>query len=305
MGEITGDYYNVGSRAKQVWRVSEDGEIRDTFRKLRYVFEMEEQIFLEHYVKDNHDSDSYLEICKKQLNELVNKIPELPFSNIWIASKIAYRIPDDSVIHFGILNSLRSWNLFEIPYSVLSASNVGGFGIDGGVSTLVGASLTNKNKLYFGIFGDLAFFYDMNALGNRHIGNNLRIMIINNGKGAEFRLSFHAASQFGENTDKYVAAGGHYGNQSPNLVKNYAQNLGFMYISSYSKQEFEQVYEYFLKTEITEQPILFEVFTNSSEESDAWEKIMNIEKNGKGRVKQLAKQILSDNTIRALKKIVK
>ena len=40
IGDVSGDYYTLGISAKQVWRVSEDGELRDTFRKLRYVFEM-------------------------------------------------------------------------------------------------------------------------------------------------------------------------------------------------------------------------------------------------------------------------
>ena len=65
-------------------------------------------------------------------------------------------------------------------------SNVGGFGTDGALSSLLGASLCNPNKLYFCVIGDLAFFYDMNALGNRHFGKNVRILLVNNGKGCEF-----------------------------------------------------------------------------------------------------------------------
>ena len=48
-----------------------------------------------------------------------------------------------------------------------------GFGIDGNMSALLGASLAKSDKLYFGVIGDLAFFYDMNCLGNRHVGSNL------------------------------------------------------------------------------------------------------------------------------------
>lgn len=73
--------------------------------------------------------------------------------------------------------------MFEVPGSVQSFCNVGGFGIDGDISSLVGASLVHPEKLYIGIVGDLAFFYDMNVVGNRHVGNNIRIMLINNGKG--------------------------------------------------------------------------------------------------------------------------
>ena len=61
----------------------------------------------------------------------------------------------------AILNSLRSWNLFELPSSVKCYANTGGFGIDGGMSSAVGGSLVNKKQIHFLIIGDLSFFYDM------------------------------------------------------------------------------------------------------------------------------------------------
>lgn len=305
IGEITGDYYSLNMAGKHVWRVSEDGEIRDSFRKLRYVFEMPEQTFFDHYAQGGKDAtDSYLKLCKNHLNELYNKIPELPFSNIWLASRLAHRIPDNSTIHFGILNSLRSWNFYELPITVTSGSNVGGFGIDGGLSSLIGASLTNKNKLYYLVIGDLAFFYDMNVLGNRQVGNNLRILLVNNGKGTEFRQFNHPAAHFGNDADAYIAAAGHFGNKSQFLVKHYAEDLGFEYLSASDKQQFERVYETFLNPSITEKPILFEVFTNSEEESEALETISNIEENIKGKAKQLAKNLLGDKGINTLKRVM-
>ena len=72
-----------------------------------------------------------------------------------------------------------------------------------------------------------------------------------------------------------------------------------------NKQEFERVYERFLTDQTTNQSMLFEVFTNSADESEALEKIMNINENVKGRAKQLAKQVLGENTSKLLKKILK
>jgi len=305
IGEVSGDYFNLMLAGKQVWRVSEDGEIRDTFRKLRYVFEMSEQSFFEYYTKKNlRDTSSYLQLCNSKIKKVYNNIPDLPFSNIWVAYRMAHLIPENSTIHFGILNSLRSWNFFEIPNSVSSASNVGGFGIDGGISSLFGASLANENRLYFGVFGDLSFFYNLNVMGNRHIGNNLRILLINNGKGTEFKLSGNPGSLFGEDTDKYIAAGQHFGNQSKVLVKHYVQDLGFEYLCATDKHEFDQVYERFLIPEITERPMLFEVFTNSTDEGEALDEISSIEENIKGKAKQMAKQLLSDKSINTIKKIM-
>lgn len=308
IGEISGDYYtlNLARKAKEIWRVSEDGEVRDTFRKLRYVLEMPEQRFFEQYAKGKvQESDNYLKGYKNIVDEVRKKVPEVPFSNIWVASKLAHRIPEGSTIHFGILNSLRSWNFFDLPKSVLSGSNVGGFGIDGNLSSLFGASLANKNKLFYGIFGDLAFFYDMNVLGNRHIGNNIRIMLVNNGMGSEFRLYSHRDTRFGKDAEDYIAAAGHFGNKSATLVKNISQDLGFEYFCASNKQEFVEVYERFLVPEITEKPMLFEIFTNSSDESDALESIRGIEENITSKTKQAAKDFLGKKGVDIIKKVIK
>jgi len=305
IGEITGDYSVSSIVGKQIWRVSEDGELRDAYRKLQYIFEMPEQVFFKHYTKNDINSGLYLQVCRDYLEQLLNKIPELPFSNLWIAEKIHKLIPENSTIHFAILNSLRSWNFFELPKTVESNSNVGGFGIDGCVSSLIGASLAKKDRLYFGIIGDLAFFYDMNSIGNRHVGNNLRILLVNNGKGTEFRNFNNAAAQFGESADEFIAAGGHFGNKSQTLVKNYSESLGFEYLSASNKAEFEQVYERFLTDQMLDKPILLEVFTNSVDESKALEMITSISTTVKMKTKNVIRNIVGKDNIRKIKKFIK
>jgi len=307
IGEITGDYFNFGISAKaEVWRVSEDGEIRDSFRKLRNVFEMPEKEFFFHYAQKGQSTrNNNFASCKRKLNEIREKIPEIPFSNVWIASKMAHKIPGGSTIHFGILNSLRAWNFFDLPPSVSSESNVGGFGIDGGLSSLVGASFANKEKLYYMVTGDLAFFYDMNVVGNRHIGKNLRILLINNGRGTEFRNYNHYAAQFGEDADEFVAAAGHFANKSRDLVKHYAEDLGFEYFSASNKQEFESAYERFLAPAGTGKSMIFEVFTDSVNESEALQAVLNIEENPKARTKQIAKQLLGEKGIKTLRRVLR
>lgn len=272
IGEVTGDYYSIGLAAGQVWRISEDGEMRDLFKKLTYLFDMpEKQFFLKYSEGVTPKDDSYLNECKRVYKWVYDSMPDVPFSNIWMAKHLAPRLPENSVMHLGILNTLRSWNFFEVPASVRTYCNVGGFGIDGNISTLIGSSLADDKKLYYGVFGDLAFFYDMNSLGNRHLRNNLRIMLINNGRGTEFRNYGHKGHAFGEAADPFIAAAGHFGQQSPALVRHYAEDLGFEYFSASSKEEFIEKAERFLTAGITDKPMLFEVFTNYADESNALE----------------------------------
>lgn len=305
IGEITGDYGAGSIIGNSVWRVSEDGEIRDTFRKLKYVFEMSELEFFRKYTQEeNKKSEEYLTNCKEHLASLYKEMPEIPFSNLWLAKQSHKIVPKNSVVHFAILNSLRSWNYFELPQSVESYSNVGGFGIDGCVSSLVGASLVNKEKLYFGIIGDLAFFYDMNVVGNRHVGNNIRILLINNGTGTEFRNFNHPAAVFGESADEFHAAGGHFGNKSPKLVKDYSENLGFEYMSASTKDEYLKVHKRFFTEKMTDKPMVFEVFTNSDEESDALETMMSFSKTTSGKAKNAIRGILGEKGIKTVKRIL-
>ena len=232
-------------------------------------------------------------------------MPEFPFSNIWAAKQLAPNLPAHSVLHLGILNSLRSWNFFSIPGSVSAYSNVGGFGIDGAVSALLGASLANPAVLHFGVVGDLAFFYDMNALGNRYLKPNMRLLMVNNGKGVEFRNFNHPANQFGEEADLFMAAGGHFGRQSHTLVKNFAQDLGMEYLSASTKEEFSAAASRFLHPQITDKPMLFEIFTNTDDERNALEEILSIQKNFKGEIKQSLKKTLGPTGIRLAKQIFK
>ena len=252
IGEITGDYESFGvfGAAEQVWRVNEDGEARDLLGKLTNVFEVKEEDFFRHYGEGEREHLEYATTLNSLVADLRSRIPELPFSNIWIASQLSAKLPQGSCLHLGILNSLRSWNMFDLPSGVTSCSNTGGFGIDGCLSTMIGASLAAPEKLFFGVIGDLAFFYDLNSLGNRHIANNLRILLINNNCGAEFNLYTHPAHKFGEHTNDFIAAGGHFKTQSRELVRHYVEDLGFRYFSAKNKNEFEAAMPEFLREDI-------------------------------------------------------
>ena len=266
-------------KAKVMWRVAKDGVVRDTFRKTNSIFQMSELDFFTKMVegKDKKENTVYSEY-KERYDSLLHSLPELPFSNIWVAQQLSGQLPENSVLHLGIRNSLRSWGYFDIPNSVLSYCNTGGFGIDGGISSLIGASMVNQQSLFYGVFGDLLFFYDMNSLGNRDIKPNLRIIVINNGLGQEFKnVSFPGSLLLGEDIDKFTAAKGHFACQSKTLVKDYAENLGFEYLTASNKEEFAKVYKRFITKEVTERPMLFEIFTNTKDETEAHHLTTSIE----------------------------
>jgi len=271
-GGVTGDYPRFSIRVNNIWRIGKDKSIPDEFGRMPDIFEMRVEDFFSKYTGNTHSDDenmSFYEHIHVRENEYRRRIPELPFSTPWIAKNCASNFTDDSYIQLGILSSLKFFNLFEIPGKHQIVSNVGGFGIDGGTSSLIGAALTNSAKKHFLITGDLGFFYDMNAIGYKNIPSNIRILLINNGLGMEMRIPANIAYQFGERGNDFFSAAGHFGNKSESLVKNYVENLGFKYIMAHDKEEFVTALKTFFSSKGSDVPILFEVFTDEISERKA------------------------------------
>lgn len=254
---------------KEVWRVDSDGELRDYFGKLSKVFEMDDRTFFERYAKKTTATDSRLKKCAEAIQNVENRNLDYPFSNVYAASKVVPCLPINSVLHLGLSNTLRAWMMFRVPEGVESYCNLGTRGIDGCVSTLIGASQVRKDKIYFGVFGDLTFLYDMNVIANRHIGSNVRIMLINNNGGCLFRTWGHKI--LGEDfLNQYIAASGHMSAKSRNVVQHYCEDMGFEYLTASDKEGFEMNYRRFVSPEMTDKPIFFELFTEPEKEMSAF-----------------------------------
>lgn len=313
MGSISACYTAV--RAAEVWRVAPDGVIRDTYRHLTRMFAMSEAYFFEHYAgiadasavaKDDTPAPNalYTEQTALAARLMEKAQTDLPLSAPYIARTMAPLLPEGSVLHLGILNTIRAWDMFDIPARVDCFANTGGFGIDGCVSALIGAALADSSRLHFGIVGDLAFFYDMNALGNRHVGRNVRLMVVNNGRGTEFRNYMHPAARFGEAADSYMAAAGHYGRKSRALLRHYVTDLGFSYLQVTTKEELAAALEKFTDPAERDAPMVLEVFTDSQDESDALYTLSHLEKTALGTAKRAAKSVLGERGTQAVKRLL-
>ena len=211
----------------------------------------------------------------------------------------------DAVMHFAILNSLRAWNFFDLPEGVRTMSNVGGFGIDGCMSSLIGASLADPNKVFYLVTGDLAFFYDLNALGNRQLGANVRILLVNNGRGTEFTQHGHLGAQFGPDAATFIAAEGHFGPKSPALAKGYAEALGLEYIGVTGKAECTTAAQSFFDPMPRDRPMLLEAFVDADDESDALRMIKTLFPAPRNTVRKAAKDLLGPQKIKAIRKVIK
>lgn len=306
IGEISAAEFSASvAQAKEIWRVSEDGEAKDPYKKLTNIFEMSEETFFMHYAVEGSDKHQLYDAYKAAIDELYQHLPELPFGNIWSAKQLSEKLPKGSLLHISASNSRRCWNMFPLPEGVDSASNVGCCGIDGCTSTLIGASLASPQRICYLVTGDLAFFYDLNSLGNRHIGPNVRVLLVNNGIGAEFKMRNHLVNQYGDRADEYMAAKGHFGNKSPNLVKHYAQDLGFEYLTASTKEEYLACLDRFATPELTDKPIIFEIFTTHQDENEALQLMTHFETDAKHKFLSALKSALGESNFTTLRNIVK
>lgn len=299
IGGQTGDYpfYLAFSKNSltniEHWRLSEDGNIVDTYDKLTRVYQGNTTDFFNsvNSVCGNH---SFLELWKEKAKEK-NTDFDVPFSQVSIAQFLHNKLPSDSVVQFSILNSLRIWNLFNLQSSIECYSNVGAFGIDGGMSTLIGQSLATE-KLSFMIIGDLAFFYDMNSLSIRDVKNNVRILLVNNNGGIEFKL--HGENK--KNRDRFIAAADYRGS-----AKGWAESCGFDYYSAHTKEEFEKCVSTFISS--SNKPIILEAFVSDKDESDAYLKLVNenTARTTMDSVKSAVKGLIGEKAFNKLKNTIK
>lgn len=96
-------------------------------------------------------------------------------------------LPDTANIQLGNGLSVRHAQVFDLRRFHRVDSNRGVSGIDGCLSTAVGAALAYKAGPTVAIVGDMSALYDMGALASVRLCDNLKIVVVNNNGGQIFR----------------------------------------------------------------------------------------------------------------------
>lgn len=248
------------------WSIEPDGKVVDLFKSLKYIFECSEETFFKKandYSKSKNNQDYY-----NLISDYVNgiKYPEFEFSHVYAIKNTVERIKENSILHLSINDSIRISNFFKIKNNINVSANIGTFGIDGPISTFIGHSVMSSKPAYL-ITGDLAFFYDMNALRLNSIKNNMHILLINNHGGSEF---YYNGSYLDKYSDLHTTA------RHMTKAEGWVKSNNFKYISASTKEEFDSKIDEFINNK--DQPILFEIFTEMSKDAKCINDFYNIEK---------------------------
>lgn len=114
-------------------------------------------------------------------------INQIPFSDLKVYSEVFKSIPNDHIVQISNSSAIRYAQLMKAHSSWKVFCNRGTSGIDGSMSTAIGAAVGSASPTVF-ITGDLSFFYDSNALWNKYIPQDFRIILLNNQGGGIFRI---------------------------------------------------------------------------------------------------------------------
>jgi 2-succinyl-5-enolpyruvyl-6-hydroxy-3-cyclohexene-1-carboxylate synthase len=133
----------------------------------------------------------YSEVFQEQ-NKLISKrhdafVANAPLSDMSAVTNLLKFAPKNTTLHLANSTSVRWTQLFPTREDLTYFCNRGTSGIDGSLSTVAGFAYASKQPTVF-LTGDLSFIYDSNGLWNNYIGDNLKIIVLNNNGGNIFRF---------------------------------------------------------------------------------------------------------------------
>ena len=131
--------------------------------------------------------DRWKQISESRRPHHYSYFKKAPFSDFKAVGMLMQSIPQNYNIQWANSSPIRYAMLFPMPHNTRSFCNRGTSGIEGSVSTAVGAAVASEQPTLL-ITGDLSFFYDANALWQSQLPETLRIVVINNGGGGIFRI---------------------------------------------------------------------------------------------------------------------
>ncbi len=173
---------------KHVWHVSDEGRIIDIFQCVEHMLTFN---CFTNIINKYQVTEHISEASNAYIKQWLDATSELPANNIdnWtdvsIVGKALSLMPQGWYLSLGNSSTVRHAQHFPLPPHTTVFCNRGVNGIDGSLSQAVGCALSTEQNVLC-IIGDLSFFYDMNALWNIALPNNLRILLLNNGGGAIF-----------------------------------------------------------------------------------------------------------------------
>lgn len=177
----------------RLWRVGTDSMLVDTFKQaVRHIYCSSHAFYraltaMLQKGKPTEWLNQWCQLAETSRLKLDETLSQSPFSDSLVFRHICDSIPDNTLVALGNSSVIRYTQLFSSNLLAHYYANRGVSGIDGSLSTASGIALAS-GKITLALMGDLSFLYDSNALWNRELPPNLRIVVVNNQGGGIFHI---------------------------------------------------------------------------------------------------------------------
>ena len=235
-------------KAKETWVVNREGDVTDTFMNLTHIILGDGDVVAD-MVRFNLEQQPHPFVQKWEalIADVRRKVETQEPADLQAAAvKYFEQKRGKEMVHYANSMAIRLANIYS---KTPVYCNRGVNGIEGSLSTAAGFSVVTDEKV-FCVIGDLSFFYDQNALWNQNLRGNLRILLLNNGKGGIFEKLLGLEKSPAR--DRFVAA------QHSATAEGICQQNDIYYQQATTIEEMQQGIDLLLSEEFS-RPMVLEV----------------------------------------------
>jgi 2-succinyl-5-enolpyruvyl-6-hydroxy-3-cyclohexene-1-carboxylate synthase len=173
------------------WHIDENELFIDTYQSLNLNIRTKPLKFFQKVKGVGSKNPSFSSFVNNIISNIrttqIEFISSAKFCDLTAWFRVYNGLPSNINLHLANSTPVRYAQLFQTRSDISYFSNRGTSGIDGCISTAAGAALVSE-KLNVLFIGDMSFLYDSNALWNKNLPANLRIVVMDNQGGNIFRL---------------------------------------------------------------------------------------------------------------------
>ena len=242
-------------RSKETWVVNATGELTDVFQNVTHVVVGDGAVVADQVrFLTEQQPHPFVQLWEELLQRVRRQVDAYePAYSEMAAVRCFEGMAGDMAVHYGNSTPIRLGNIYaRRPVWC----NRGVNGIEGSLSTAAGFSVVAEGRVTC-VIGDLSFFYDQNALWNQNLRGNLRILLLNNGRGGIFNML--PGLENSPARDRLVAA------EHSTSAEGICRQNDVVYLSAHDAAELGEGMARLLQMEST-RPVLLEVFTDATED---------------------------------------
>lgn len=238
---------------KHGWFIDPAGRHVDTFNHLSCVMQADPVHFFEwlsriECVKVTEYSRHWHDLKEQADKVLQHAGMKIEYSDLGVMQRLTASLPENALLFAGNSSIIRYLGFFS-PRCKEIFSNRGTSGIDGCLSTATGIALATPDTV-IALVGDQSFVYDSNALWNRSLPDNLKIVVINNQGGGIFGMM--------EGPSSSPAYRSFFEAHHPAEIAKFSEAFNVSYSACRSYRDFDDTFKPFLQHK---GPAVFEIFT--------------------------------------------